>query len=511
MSTASAIHPLTPKMTAALANVPMDRARKSATRSQVVLLASTALQLLMSLAVTVLVGRAFEPADHGFFALIAVIFVAARELIDLGTGNMAAREIVRDPQRERNVLEGLMAWRRAFGILLALTVAAFALRTQNPHHRYVMLAAAVVLAAMAPTAVYAAFQVRQAQEAPAILGVGAQLLVVIGAIVAYCVGASGPVFALLLVAREAINIIGLRLLGWHVLGYWPRAGFRGRGLGTFLKSAAIYGLAALVHNIYFHGDFFLVSAYLGQSAAGAYAAALRPINPLLSLPWIVMVPLVPVLAQVAIRDRPAFARQVRSYAALAIGIGATGAVAAVLLAPDLLRLLYGGRYLDGDLSAVSSFRWLSLAFGSLCVTPVFATAMLADGRERQLLGYGIVALMLNVALNLWGLPRLGFVAAAMATALTQLAVCATLMILTLAADRDRIDALRWILYLIPAAVIAAALTLLPGTPVFRVACGVVLGMLAIALLLRARARRSGTPGQDQRVARSAAAEPLVDT
>jgi O-antigen/teichoic acid export membrane protein len=366
---------------------------------------------------------------------------------------------------------------------------------------------------MAPTALYAAFQVRQAQEAPAILSVAAQLLVVVGAICAYLAHASGPIFALLLVAREATNVVGLRLLGSQLLGYWPKAGFRGRGLGTFMKAAAIYGLAALVHNIYFHGDVFLVSAYRGQSELGAYAAALRPINPLLSLPWIVMVPMVPVLAQLAADDRRRFTREIRSCAAVAIGIGAAGAVVAVLLAPDLLRLLYGGRYLDGDLSAVATFRWLSLAFGSLCVTPVFATAMLADGRERQLLGYGVVALALNLALNLWGLPRLGFVAAAMATAVTQLAVCATLMTLVLAADQDRAAAVRWLQYLGPAAVIAVVLSRLPGAPVVRVGCGVVLGSAAVALLLRGsagrRRDRRTTDTIDATPAATLVAEPLA--
>ena len=57
-------------------------------------------------------------------------------------------------------------------------------------------------------------------------------------------------------------------------------------------------------------------------------------------------------------------------------------VAGVLLAPDLVTLLYRGRYLEGALSCVNAFRWLAVALGLVCVTTVLTASMLAD-RTRE--------------------------------------------------------------------------------------------------------------------------------
>ena len=91
-----------------------------------------------------------------------------------------------------------------------------------------------------------------------------------------------------------------------MLGYHPRPGFRGRNLKAFVGPALIFGLASLIYTIYFHCDVFFVLALRGRDELGAYAAAFRPINPLLLLPWLLMVPMVPVLTATVARDRDTF-------------------------------------------------------------------------------------------------------------------------------------------------------------------------------------------------------------
>ena len=155
---------------------------------------------------------------------------------------------------------------------------------------------------------------RQAQEGPALLNVLGGLLVLGGSVVLKKLAAAGPAFAWLLVAREALILLFTMLLGWRLLGYRPRPGFRGRKLRDFVAPALIFGLASLIYTIYFNCDVFFVYVIRGKEELGAYAAAFRPINPLLLLPWLLMVPMIPVLTAAANDTRTvcaAGARRVR--------------------------------------------------------------------------------------------------------------------------------------------------------------------------------------------------------
>jgi O-antigen/teichoic acid export membrane protein len=457
--------------------------RGSPNVAQAVLLASALGQLGLALVITVYLARVLSPAAFGFFSLIGTIFILARKVLDLGLSNVAARDIAQDPQRERPILEGMMAYRRAAGVALALALFVFAFVQRDPQERWVLLAAGVVLLFTEPAALDPAFQVRQAQGGPAFLNLCGGFLVLLGSVVFNRLAFAGAVFALLLVIREAFSLLGTKILANRLLGYHPKAGFRGRALKAFVGPALIFSLASLIYTVYFNCDVFFVLALRGRDELGAYAAAFRPINPLLLLPWLLMVPVVPVLTVVLTRSREQFICQVRSACEIAFGVGSCGAVAGVLLAPDLVRLLYPVRYLEGPLSCVNAFRWLSVALGLVCVTTVVTASMLADRREKVLLTIGTLALVANVALNLVLLRRYNFTAAGFATAATELFyLIGAVVAFHIFTGRS---ALTWrtLLYVTPAAIMAAILHLTAGGAVLRVCAGIGLGLLAVATIL----------------------------
>ena len=362
-----------------------------------------------------------SPAAFGFFSLVGTIFILARKFLDLGLSNVAARDIAQDPRRERPILEGMMAYRRVAGVVLALALFGFAFHAEGRSRNASCWSwLDWFFCVTAPAALDPVFQVRQAQGGPALLNLAGGLLVLVGSIVFKRFAIAGAAFALLLVLREAVSLLFTKILAERLLGYHPHPGFRGRELKAFVGPALIFGLASLVYTVYFNCDVFFVLALRGRDELGAYAAAFRPINPLLLLPWLLMVPLVPVLTATVAKDRDTYVRQVRSACAIALGIGATGMVAGVMLAPDLVELLYRGRYLTGELSCVSAFRWLCVALGLVCVTTVLTASMLADRREKVLLSIGTAALVANVALNVVLLRHYNFTAAGFATAMTEL-------------------------------------------------------------------------------------------
>ncbi len=457
--------------------------RRSPNVAQAVLLGSALLQLLPALLITTYLARALSPSAFGFFSLVGTILILARKFLDLGLGNVAARDIAAEPPRERPILEGMMAYRRVAGVAAALSLCVFALADNSGTQRSVLIAAAVVLLFTEPNALDPVFQVRQAQAGPALMNLCGSLLVLGGSIAFHRLRAAGAAFAWLLVWREALTLLFTKILAERLLGYHPKPGFRGRALRAFVGPALIFGLASLVYTVYFHCDVFFVYALRGQDELGAYAAAFRPVNPLLVLPWLLMVPLVPVLTRTAAADRERFVLQVRAACGIAVGIGACGLVAGTLLAPQLVQLLYHGRYLTGPLSCVGAFHWLAIALGQVCVTTVLSAALLADRKEKLLLTIGTAALLINAAANFVLLRRYNFTAAGFATAATELLfLIGALVAFHLATGRS---ALGWraATYLLPALVMGTVLLFIGGCPALRVSCGVLLGLISSAAIL----------------------------
>jgi O-antigen/teichoic acid export membrane protein len=471
-------------------SAPGTSAHRSPNAAQAILLGSALGQLGIALLVTIYLARSLSPTAFGFFSLVGTVFILARKFLDLGLSNVAARDIAQDPRRERPILEGMMAYRRAAGFVLAVALFVFAFLQKSEPERSVLIMAGLVMLFTAPAALDPVFQVRQAQGGPALLNLFGGLLVLLGSIVFSRLAVAGAAFALLLVIREAMSLLFTKVLAERLLGYRPHPGFRGRHLETFVGPALVFGLASLIYTIYFNCDVFFVLALRGRDELGAYAAAFRPINPLLLLPWLLMVPMVPVLTATVAKDRDMFVRQVRSASAIAVGIGATGMVAGVLLAPDLVELLYRGRYLTGALSTVNAFRWLAVALGLVCVTTVLTASMLADRREKVLLTIGTVALVANVALNVVLLRRYNFTAAGFATAVTELLFFAGAAVTFFIGTRRSPMSWNSLIYLLPAVVMGVLLRVVHGGAALRVICGVALGSLSVAaILLSPQARR----------------------
>lgn len=473
-----------------LGSAPGEGRSRSPNVAQAVLLSSALGQLGLALLVTIYLARVLSPAAFGFFSLVGTIFILARKFLDLGLSNVAARDIAHDPRRERPILEGMMAYRRAAGVVLALALFVFAFFQKAETERAVLVMAGVVLLFTAPAALDAVFQVRQAQGGPALLNLGGGFLVLLGSIVFRQFAIAGAAFALLLVVREAGSLLFTKILAERLLGYRPHPGFRGRELKAFVGPALVFGLASLIYTIYFNCDVFFVLALRGRDELGAYAAAFRPINPLLLLPWLLMVPMVPVLTATVTENRDTFVRQVRSASAIALGIGATGMVAGVSLAPDLVKLLYRGRYLTGALSTVGAFCWLAIALGLVCVTTVLTASMLADRREKVLLGIGTAALVANVTLNVILLRRYNFTAAGFATAVTELLFFVGAAIAFYIVTRRSPFTWSASASLLPAAITGVLLQVVHGGASLRVISGGVMGSLSVAaILLSPQARR----------------------
>lgn len=460
----------------------LTRSKNTATRSQLVLIGVTLTKLCISLLITILLGRILDPGEFGFFSLVNTIFIVSRDLLDLGTGNVAAREIARNFRKEEAVLESLLGWRAVLGIVLAIICIEFAMQQSVDYQKWVLCSAAAVLAIMYLSAFNTVFQVRQAHEGPALLEIASQVSLLSFYAVLFWLQAATIFYPLLIVIREAVTVIGKKILAVRMLGYGPKPKFHGKEFRAFRGKALIFGMAALMYNIYFHSGTFLIWYFRPVEELGVYTAALRPIYPLLLFPWLLMVPLVPVLTQMAQNNGKRFVAQVKAILLVAIGIGAVGMVCGISLADTMLALLYGDKFIHGELSAIEAFRLFSIAFGFACVTPAFATMLLAKGKEKLLLKLTFLGLVINFSANIAFLPHFGYLAAAMSTVLTEVAVCFGGGLLIIKSLRPIQNGFTCSLVLYPAVFLGFCLQYLPDAPLIKVFCGALLSFAALYTL-----------------------------
>jgi O-antigen/teichoic acid export membrane protein len=93
-------------------------------------------------------------------------------------------------------------------------------------------------------------------------------------------------------------------------------------------------------------------------------------------------------------------------------------VAGILLAPALIDVLYGEAYRG----AVAPLRLLLLSFALLVVSRHYRLVLVASGRQALDLKIMGAAAALNVALNVWLVPRFGLAGAAASNVASEAAI-----------------------------------------------------------------------------------------
>ncbi len=461
-----------------------ERLRPKATPewSQLVMLAATGSRMLLSVGLTILVGRSLSPAEFGGFALIATVFGLAHEFTDMGTGNVAVRAAARARSNERTILEQLLGLRLMLSLVAASVCAGFALTQTGGMLRGMLLATATVLVFSYVSACGTVFQLRQAQVAPAVLSVSVQVAALVAAAIMLAIPVGGGWVAGVIVGREVLVIVGTLALGSRLVGYLPRPRFGGSAQRSFFGAAAVVALATVIYHFQLQGGIFWVQVMRPEPELGAFAAAQRPLAPLLFIPWVVMLPLVPLLSWLVARDPAAFRRQAQGAIDLSAGLGSVMSVVTFVLARPTLTFLYGERFSAGTLSAVTTLRWLAVSLGCSCVVAALSTVLIAAHREWALLRLSVIGLVLYAAANLSLLPGMGFVASAIATALALGAM--TIGALFLVGTMGVLLGMRTALILLPATILCPILDVLPGPPIVVLIFGALLTCCALAAVWR---------------------------
>jgi O-antigen/teichoic acid export membrane protein len=227
-------------------------------------------------------------------------------------------------------------------------------------------------------------------------------------------------------------------------------------------------------------DGVLVFEIAGADEAGLYAAVYRVLDRVQMVPTAVMTTLLPLLGAAWPRDPDRTRRLMQSAADLLL-VTALPALAISIAAPaEIVDLLFGDEFED----AAPALPVLMGAFVALSLWHLALNMVIVLGRQRRLIVYTTVGLVVNVALNLVLIPEYGFMAAAWITLGTEALVMALTLTYVLRETGMRLNFRRMVATTVSATVMGVACAGLVAVGVHVVAVGLIgLVIYAAALLV----------------------------
>lgn len=389
---------------------------------------------------TLLIIRTLSIDEFGQFSLIFGILGMLSIITDMGLGRIAVSMLMDEDVDQGRAAGAYIALRSVLGIVgYLIAVAAIAV---GGYGWQTLAAGAVgavsVIFATVSSAHSVIFQVHQKMLNPSVSSVIAASAQMLAVLVLVRHDASLILFmtpAVLAMAVDCgIRVVGARRLTpihytvdlplwWHLL-----------------KEAVPISLGNAMTTLYYRVDVVMLSQLSTLAAVATYSVAYKFVDIVNMIPWAASTAALPVLVKHWPDDRVGFERVGLQIVRLLVAVGGLIGVGFLVLAEQVVPVLYGQEYADAAAPA-------KVVVLSQCVSFAAAAALLlliAGGNHKRFPWIAAGGLAFNVAVNLVVIPRYSYMGAAWATLATD-----TLMSIALWQEvrRTRIFALRPLLTL----------------------------------------------------------------
>jgi O-antigen/teichoic acid export membrane protein len=390
---------------------------------------SLQLEKVCRLVLVVVSGPLLGQAAFGRFQFASTVTTLLALGTDLGLAMWTTRALARSRTRAATIVAmGLRIRALASLPYLAVTVIV-ALASQGDVRWALLILGAAALGSAFIDHVGAIFRGYERFDDEARLNIARAVLIAALGLAALLAGRSVVALSVGMAGATALaGAYALALLRRYHLA--PGGPFDRALARVAVREALPLWLATLLSFLYFKGDVVLLRPLAGDAALGAYSAAYKIFEGSMQVPAILLAVVFPALAR-AHGDRRRQRRWERGLVAVLLALGlSVGGVVYAVRAP-LISWLFRGQFAD----AVPSLRVLALGLPLLYLNFGLTHFLIARDLGHKNLVFAGGMLVLNVALNLVAIPRLGGPGAAWATVITEaaLTVCC---LATLRAPRE---------------------------------------------------------------------------
>jgi O-antigen/teichoic acid export membrane protein len=372
------------------------------------------LNLVLGVAVTVVVVRALGDHRFGQWSTIFAVSDLAGYVGELGIDRVVVRQASADPKREPEYLGALVSIRALLSIPVTLAFLAITLTISSDSTMRISSVVLAVLLLLPPlSSLIVVFQLRVRNDLSMVVltlnsviwtGAAVAISILSGGMVAMAVAFVGAFLITLAVQTLMVRRLAtIRLRASRPL--W----------GELARFALPVGIAGMLTLAYGRIDQVIVFQIAGSDAAGIYGAMYRILNTAAFVPMAVMTTLFPILSRVELPEMRRLVQLATEYLAMA----SLPIFAFVLVASkEVINLLFGAEFVAGH----TTLKILMGAFVAICFGYVAGSMIIVLRLQRIFVRYALIALVINVGLNLIFVPKYGYQGAAWITLITEVLV-----------------------------------------------------------------------------------------
>lgn len=218
----------------------------------------------------------------------------------------------------------------------------------------------------------------------------------------------------------ALTVVLCTGMSWaaakRYIGHSIEFNFKISPLYKTLKRGFPFAMGLLVSVAYFKVDTLILGYYFNPQKfpdVGLYSLAYKPFEVVVVLGGYMSQTLYPLF--VPLISSSLLAAENRKYVLYSSAIALASGLFLYFGAPYFVMLLGGSQY---TLSVVP-IKILACAAGITIMSGYFGALALAGGKEKKLMMYGTCALLINIVLNFWWVPKGSYIATSWTTVITQ--------------------------------------------------------------------------------------------
>jgi O-antigen/teichoic acid export membrane protein len=385
-------------------------------RNSMLVVGARALAKLAVFVVVVLLWRHLGDERYGRFATMVVYVTLAGVVADLGLQTVFIRDAARDRTLFTRYLANLLSARLLLS-MVALVILAVALRLLSPAlFPYTLAAFALLLTTSYSSLLRAVFYIRGRLGYEAIAIVAEALLLLALTVLAIGRGATWDVFLWVYAASYLFTcLFAFVVLRWR---WHERVSIRLEPafVRRLLAAGLPLALGFTITTVYAQLDVVLLQLFKNFQMVGWYSAANKYIDAVAWVPQTAMGAIFPALSLLSAGDRRrlAFAYE-KSYKMLAI-LGLPLAVGIGVTADSIVHVTRGFE------QSIPALRILAPSVVLLFVNNAFIYTLTAINRQADFTRLALFTLAVNVILNLALIPPYGYLGAAAASTITEIAL-----------------------------------------------------------------------------------------
>lgn len=372
-------------------------------------------QSLINFVIGLMTVRYLGPSNYGVLSYAMSVVAFAVPIMQLGLNHVLVRELVKSPEREGQILGTALMINIISSIFCMIGTVAFVAIADGGDKEIILVCAlySLTLLFQATEITQFWFQSKLRSKYTSIAMLSAYIVVALYKVYLLATQKDVSWFAL-------SNVLDYFLISIILMVMYKKVG--GQRLGVnwqtgreMLSRSKYYIIPSLMVMIFQHTDRIMIKLMIGEAETGVYSAAITCIGITGFVFAAVIDSARPVILEAKEKDQVLYETRVAQLYSIITCMSVGQGIVMTLFAKPIVHLLYGSEYAKAaSILAVAVWYVTFSYYGS-----VRAVWILAEEKQKYLIGINMAGAMANVTLNYFLIPVWGAVGAAVASLITQ--------------------------------------------------------------------------------------------